>query len=497
VIKKPIPIFFNLDSQQSVQSCSAVIHIEDNRTETLDLSLLQGGEHIKTPSNSTVTARFVRIKDKILISDNVACAVQENGNILIPIDNAAAHMLTGEIKIEVNIVDNNDVLTMQFPLVVRVNNSILEDAEISPESEGTIPELLEEAKQAAQDAQQAAEEATQALDSKQDKLTAGDNITISEENVISASSVSNDYTDLINKPSINNVTLSGNKTSDDLNLQDKLTAGENITISDDNVISAEGGGVTSYNELTDKPQINGITLSENKSATDLELKEIFFGTSNPPQDSYTKYPSNALWVNLNENTQFVLTATDASSSLLWFTWERLNNRVIQSTEPAPEYSGINVKYQYDNGDLWLQVDSGKITKISVCTGKDRQSLNYKTWRYFYYWAEFTGGGSQIVSGVVNANGTITFTDSEGNSFTTSGESVIGPDGFSPSATVQQTASGATITVTDKNGITTANITNGQDGNDYVLTAQDKTDIANIVLSELPTTQGVLYGNQSN
>lgn len=38
---------------------------------------------------------------------------------------------------------------------------------------------------------------------------------------------------------------------------------------------------------------------------------------------------------------------------------------------------------------------------------------------------------------------------------------------------------------------------GAQGDNYVLTAQDKTDIANIVLSELPTTQGVLYGNTSN
>ena len=38
---------------------------------------------------------------------------------------------------------------------------------------------------------------------------------------------------------------------------------------------------------------------------------------------------------------------------------------------------------------------------------------------------------------------------------------------------------------------------GPPGNDYVLTAQDKADIADIVLQELPTTQGVLYGNTSN
>lgn len=39
----------------------------------------------------------------------------------------------------------------------------------------------------------------------------------------------------------------------------------------------------------------------------------------------------------------------------------------------------------------------------------------------------------------------------------------GTDGFSPVATVTQTASGATISITDKTGTTTANISNGQDG----------------------------------
>ena len=71
------------------------------------------------------------------------------------------------------------------------------------------------------------------------------------------------------------------------------------------------------------------------------------------------------------------------------------------------------------------------------------------------------------------------------------------DGISPTATVTQTATGATITITDANGTTTANVSNGTDGNDYILTAQDKSDIANIVLGLLPTTQGVQYGNQSN
>lgn len=39
----------------------------------------------------------------------------------------------------------------------------------------------------------------------------------------------------------------------------------------------------------------------------------------------------------------------------------------------------------------------------------------------------------------------------------------GEDGFSPVATVTQTANGAVISITDKNGTTTATVTNGKDG----------------------------------
>ena len=41
----------------------------------------------------------------------------------------------------------------------------------------------------------------------------------------------------------------------------------------------------------------------------------------------------------------------------------------------------------------------------------------------------------------------------------------GIPGFSPIATVEQTQSGATVTITDKNGTTTANILNGCTGRD--------------------------------
>lgn len=55
--------------------------------------------------------------------------------------------------------------------------------------------------------------------------------------------------------------------------QDKLTAGSNITI-ENNVISATGGGgtgTTDYTALTNKPSINNVTLTGNKSLADLGI----------------------------------------------------------------------------------------------------------------------------------------------------------------------------------------------------------------------------------
>lgn len=100
----------------------------------------------------------------------------------------------------------------------------------------------------------------------------------------------------------------------------------------------------------------------------------------------------------------------------------------------------------------------------------------------------------------------------------------GEDGFSPIATVAQTGTGAVISITDKNGTTTATVTNGADGTtphigengnwfigesdtgnpsrgekgkapvkgtDY-FTEADKTEFVEDVLNALPTWQGGVY-----
>ena len=104
-----------------------------------------------------------------------------------------------------------------------------------------------------------------------------------------------------------------------------------------------------------------------------------------------------------------------------------------------------------------------------------------------------GGGSTISASVeqTETGATITITDNSGTTTATVNNGApgatgpagadgapgapgpagpAGADGFSPTASVQQTETGATITITDKNGTTTANVRNGSDGGSYVLPA---------------------------
>jgi hypothetical protein len=304
-----------------------------------------------------------------------------------------------------------------------------------------------------------------------------------------------DYTELENKPSINSHTLSGNKSSDDLGLQKKLTAGTNITIGNDGTISASGG-VTSYNDLTDKPTV----VIENKTNTlsgalvfdNYEFTKTSFGSNGVAlSDAIFKSFFDLYFTTPYDFAQ--LSKEYIHTGCFYELKNRAQNIPVEFSDATSEFYIFNFGERYTPYEKLVRVVTYSTTS-GIKTFIQFYSVNYN---YEVInasaWQEI-GSGSQIVSGVVNQNGTITFTDSDGNTFTTSGSSVIGSDGFSPVATVISTASGATISVTDRNGTTTANISNGADGQDYVLTAQDKSDIADIVLSELPTTQGVLYGD---
>lgn len=75
------------------------------------------------------------------------------------------------------------------------------------------------------------------------------------------------YEQLSNKPQINNVTLSGNKSLDVLGIQHKLTAGSNIHIDSNNVISADDTQYTAGDNISISP--NGVI-----SATDTKYESL-------------------------------------------------------------------------------------------------------------------------------------------------------------------------------------------------------------------------------
>ena len=81
-----------------------------------------------------------------------------------------------------------------------------------------------------------------------------------------------DYHDLTNKPSINGVELDGNKTTADLQIV--LTAADVGlgNVANERQYSAQNP--PPYPDLTNKPSINSVTLVGNKTAEDLRLVEV-------------------------------------------------------------------------------------------------------------------------------------------------------------------------------------------------------------------------------
>lgn len=103
----------------------------------------------------------------------------------------------------------------------------------------------------------------------------------------SGGSGTSDYTGLTNKPSINGVTLYGNKTSTNLGLASAADLAGKLDDPSGGTVgqvlkktasgtewadeSGGGGGTSDYTDLTNKPQINGVTLSGNKTGAELGL----------------------------------------------------------------------------------------------------------------------------------------------------------------------------------------------------------------------------------
>lgn len=257
-----------------------VASVLDSNVRYLEITLYQNGNVITLSNTATATASLVT--DNVLVDDSVECTISNN-IISVPLEDLQRH---GNLDVQVTVTEGEKVLAIPFPIQVRVTPNIAENAQIVDDSLGSYAEVVQEIAEARGsydklkdrlDHTEAVTEAiTEAISTKQDKLTAGENITIDGNNVISAEGGgATDYNDLENKPQINGVALSGNKSSDDLGLQEKLTAGTNITI-ENGVISASGGGSSIEDGMYTKNGLHGKTIAVigDSISTQLDLNAV-------------------------------------------------------------------------------------------------------------------------------------------------------------------------------------------------------------------------------
>lgn len=154
MIVKPICAAYDVNRKFGFNATEAITieHEEDFKTRFIDLFLYENNiKNAVDVSGATVTARMVTTPefDSLLLNDNVSCSIGEKqGHIVVPIDKAVLPSYPCEFLVEIHIENGEDVLVLPFPLWVKMNASILDDAGVTPESKGTVPELLEEATQA-------------------------------------------------------------------------------------------------------------------------------------------------------------------------------------------------------------------------------------------------------------------------------------------------------------------------------------------------------------
>ena len=375
-------------------------HVNDVNTQVLEVSVINNGEQIELSSDYTYTAAIVNRETKALINNSIECSLNGSGNVEIPVDNFTDS-------------NGNQVLVTPFPLWIHVNASILDDAQVTPDSLGTIPKLLEEAKEAL--------EATK------------------------------DYETLENKPQINGHELTGNKSSDALDLQKKLIPGINITLNENGLISASGGLTIDRTP----PQI--------------------FSTEQYP------YTEGDLFLYNQKLYEFIGTMPGTYHTRNIFS--KTGKQIVYSSHEPPRFEETSAVSSFDTGDLYVVVTSQASNSQGRLIGQDvylcvetiwlSNGSNYNM-QYYYYWQKIRVEdiSNIVTAAAVNQNGTITITLSDGTTVTSTG------------AVIESTSNKVTtidVNSTNAEYPSAKAVYDAVQGISYTLTLQDKQDIADIVI----------------
>ena len=419
---KHIQVNYSINRMSAVDLVS-IIHIDDYNTRFIELTL-SDHENPFPVTGCTVTARFATVNG-VLLNDNVSCTVTEEGTILIPIDSAAVNSIACDLKIEVNIAQGDYVLTLPFPLWVRVRGSILENAHISPESEGTIPELLHEVEQELERVQGfiTEENAFEILDGA---LSGDSNISPTLLIDSTVNQTCNPDGDLI------------------MYYIDSDDVRHNIFDFSPYL------GTDDYNELSNKPRISGVSNSGDSVNTDL-TGTLRFDTP------HLRVSDNQQNISVNLGNDVFVCNMFADPS-----WSKYNFDLLSVPFVTSGVFKIR-ENRVENKPAALSVLVGDFYIVHFLQGEEMPLIRY-------------------VIGKNANNINVTFMQTA---------SLQNGSGFGINYDVVNQSAWQEIGAKGDKG------DKGDPGNDYILTNQDKSDIVNIVLGLLPTTQGVQYGNQSN
>lgn len=125
------------------------------------------------------------------------------------------------------------------------------------------------------------------------------------------------YNVLSNKPQVNSVELVGDKSLDDLGIQKKLTAGENIEIEDDGTINATGGGgdASLTTDVTANMAVGAIKSGEtvDEGTTFTEFVQKLLITEIAPETTFSASGSGVKEVGTSVTPTYTLNITSAGT----------------------------------------------------------------------------------------------------------------------------------------------------------------------------------------
>ena len=181
--------------------------------------------------------------------------------------------------------------------------------------------------------------------------------------------INTSYLALSDKPQINAVTLTGNKSLDDLGIQGKLIAGSGIRIVGNTISTTGGGGggTSDYEDLDNKPSINGEVLLGDSSSYNLKLQNMLVTDLTYILDEHKGVVADVSFWQLGHVLPYETPETDAPNSsyveLMTYKGERVNFSGICDLYKFNEDNTLTYTYstnlEYD--DSYIDIgENGKV-----------------------------------------------------------------------------------------------------------------------------------------